>query len=340
MSPGFVDERVGWSETAVHAGDVAEAVMRLNQEHFRHDHPHASTRALNLIVGPTSGDAERAVAERLESLGGHHPSRTIVLREHKAERLDAEVAVDCRMSPGPAAVGVCHDRVVLMADRQRLEHADSLVAPLLVTGLPTCVWCPGHHSGPADAPLVALADYVVLDSSAGEPGAALARAGALAGDTRVHDLAWGRLSWWRARVAAAFDPPRARTLLAGVERLDVRHAGTQAAPALLLAGWIVARAGWELAMLSNEDGKRWAGGARARDGSAIDLTLAVDPGAAGCGGVEGLTFGAGGDALELDRGPASDRWRDVFAEALRPLDSYARGYGAALDALAAPLQRA
>jgi len=172
-----VDERLGWSETSVHVSDVADAVARLNGEHFKHDHPHAATRALNLVVAPTRGNAEREVAERLESLGAHHPSRTIVLREHAAERLDAEVTVDCHVSPRPDAIGVCHDRVALITDRQRLEHADSLLAPLLMSGLPTCVWFPEGDGEPADGALMTVADYVVLDSSAGRPAAGLRRAG-------------------------------------------------------------------------------------------------------------------------------------------------------------------
>lgn len=340
MSSGSVDERLGWSETSVRVSDVADAVARLNGEHFKHDHPHAATRALNLIVAPTRGDAEREVVERLESLGTHHPSRTIVLREHAAERLDAEVTIDCQMSPRPGAVGVCHDRVALIADRQRLEHADSLVAPLLMSGLPTCVWLPEVNGGPAAAPLMTVADYVVLDSSAAEPAASLQHAAVAAGVTKVHDLAWGRLSWWRARIAAAFDPPAPRKLLARVDRLDVRYAGTRAASALLLAGWIVARAGWEIVALSDEGDARWAGSARGRNGSVAGLALEPDPAALGCGGVEGLTFRAGEEPLGLDRGPTSDLSRDVFAEALGPLDSYARGYGAALDALAGALPTA
>ncbi len=67
------------------------------------------------------------------------------------------------------------------------------------------------------------------------------------------------------------------------------------------------------------------------------LSLERDPDARGCGGVETLTLRAGSEAVELRRGAATNRLRDLFAEALQPLASFARGYADALRSAAAML---
>jgi hypothetical protein len=94
---------------------------------------------------------------------------------------------------------------------------------------------------------------------------------------------------------------------------------------LLLAGWIAARAGWRSQRVEREDGRLRAEGVRA-DGGAVALWLERDPGARGCGGIEKLVFRAGSDQVRIPRGAATHLVRDLFAEALRPLPSFARGY--------------
>ena len=51
-----------------------------------------------------------------------------------------------------------------------------------------------------------------MDSGGGDV-VALRRFADLARSCRVHDLAWGRLEFWRAATAAAFEPPERRVLL-------------------------------------------------------------------------------------------------------------------------------
>ena len=73
------------------------------------------------------------------------------------------------------------------------------------------------------------------------------------------------------------------------------------------------------------------------DGGAVALSLERDPDARGCGGVEKLTFRTDSDEVKIRRGAATSRLRDVFAEALQPMPSFARGYADALEAAAAML---
>jgi hypothetical protein len=45
------------------------------------------------------------------------------------------------------------------------------------------------------------------------------------------------------------------------------------------------------------------------------------------------------DEVKINRGAATNRLRDLFAEALQPIPSFARGYSEALEAAAAMTAR-
>jgi glucose-6-phosphate dehydrogenase assembly protein OpcA len=129
-----------------------------------------------------------------------HPCRilAIITRKPKAEsRLDAEIRVG-EASPG--------ETIVLRMYGPLGEHADTVIAPLLVPDVPVVTWWPDYNPAvPAKDPLGALAQRRVTDAvTAEEPRAVLA---ALAeayqpGDT---DFGWTRATPWRSLLAATFD---------------------------------------------------------------------------------------------------------------------------------------
>lgn len=327
-------ERADWSGEGVRIAEVVARLGRLQGEHGRHDHRHASARTLNLVVVPGAA-TESDVGRRLAELGAHSPSRTILLGEHAADRVDAELTMECAAITH--GVGLCHDRVLLRADQRRLGHADALVGPLLMAGVPTVVWLPGSTTSPAEAALAPLADHVVLDSAAPGRGSVydrLARAARTANVVEVHDLAWLRLAWWRARIAAAFDSPHRRVLVARLDRLEIRHEPDALAAALLLAGWVAARASWRIESLADH-GDRHLGRA-----PGVELALVAEPGVAGWGGIERVALCAGAQEVSLERAGASEAGRDVLAEAFNPLEAGVAGYEAALAAVLGPLERA
>ena len=88
------------------------------------------------------------------------------------------------------------------------QHADSVVAPLLVPDVPVVTWWPDEAPEiPAKHPLGALAQRRVTDAAAAEsPRAALAALAAAyqPGDT---DFGWTRATPWRSLLAATFDQP-------------------------------------------------------------------------------------------------------------------------------------
>ncbi|MEU0787714.1 glucose-6-phosphate dehydrogenase assembly protein OpcA [Streptomyces sp. NPDC006173] len=135
-----------------------------------------------------------------------HPSRTLVVikrvsrspRDRTKSRLDAEVRLGAEAGTG--------ETVVLRLYGEVINHAQSVVLPLLLPDAPVVVWWPVNAPlDPAKDPLGALAQRRVTDTYAAEsPVRELnARADAYApGDT---DLAWTRITPWRSMLAAALD---------------------------------------------------------------------------------------------------------------------------------------
>ncbi len=323
-------EASGWSEQGTSVDQVADELLRLHHEHVSAEHGHSAARTLNLTVVPCGGDIEKTVEWAVERLGGHNASRTIILREHDADRLDANAVIKCEMPANRSGgVGLCHDVVTLTADAERLAHASSLIAPLIVSGLPSVLWTPDAARPLPDLELLERVDQVVLDTH-GAGTDALRNAADLSDRTAVRDLSWGRLDYWRAATSAAFDTEERLALLEKVDSLEVRHLGGGVEPAYLYTGWVAARAGWKVAALAGSNGEFMG---TAKDGRRkVQLALRHDSGTAGCGGLGSATFGAGSEKIEVSRGAAADDAGDPFPVALRPIASYAKGYEPAVQA--------
>ncbi|KOG50760.1 MULTISPECIES: glucose-6-phosphate dehydrogenase assembly protein OpcA [Streptomyces] len=150
-----------------------------------------------------------------------HPSRIVVVvkrasrspRSRRDARLDAEIRVGADAGSG--------ETVVLRLHGELVDHAQSVVLPLLLPDAPVVVWWPG--GAPADLagdPLGALGQRRITDTySCEHPVEALgARAEAYApGDT---DLSWTRITPWRSMLAAALDQQALTVASATVEGED------------------------------------------------------------------------------------------------------------------------
>jgi glucose-6-phosphate dehydrogenase assembly protein OpcA len=330
-------ERTRWIGEGVSADDVNAELDRLHRAAGGSGRVLALARTLNLIVVPCSDRREQGVETALDRLGSHTPSRSLVLREHGPDRLDASVVMECESPAVPGHVGLCHDRVLLTMDQSRLEHSASLLASLLVTDLPTVLWLPEPDAEIPDPGLLERAQYVMVDSSTGGE-AELRRLADLAAAIRVHDLAWGRLEYWRAATAAAFDPPERRRLLPNLTGVRLRYEEHGLGAGLLLAGWLAARCGWRPERLERGDGQSHVRATR-QDGGEVTITLDEAPHGHGCGGVDELAFRADLGEAEIGSSGATSSLRDLFAEALQPQPSFSRGYAAAVARAAAMLDR-
>ncbi|MBT2402253.1 MULTISPECIES: glucose-6-phosphate dehydrogenase assembly protein OpcA [unclassified Streptomyces] len=150
-----------------------------------------------------------------------HPSRIIVVvkrvsrspRSRREARLDAEVRVGTDSGTG--------ETIVLRLHGELVNHAQSVVLPLLLPDAPVVVWWPeGAPTDLAGDPLGSLGQRRITDTySCEDPTGKLgSRAAAYApGDT---DLSWTRITPWRSMLAAALDQQALQVVSAIVEGED------------------------------------------------------------------------------------------------------------------------
>lgn len=328
-------ERTRWVAKAVTADDVNAELDRLHRAAGGPGRVLALARKLNLIVVPSPDRREKEVERALDALGSYMPSRALVLRKHRASQVDATLVMECQTPAGAGRVGLCHDRVVLSMDSGRLEHSASFLAPLLLSDLPTVLWLPEPRSDIPDPRLLERAQYLLVDSGAGGDED-LGRLAELAAQIRVHDLGWGRLAYWRAAIAAAFESAERRALLPETSEIELRYEAGGLQAALLLAGWLASRAGWRPAGMERHNGTVQVAAVR-DDGGEVGISLTSAECHAGCGGVDRVVFRAGPDEVDVERSGATSSLRNVFAEAIQPQPSFSRGYSPAVTAAATML---
>ena len=223
-------------------------------------------------------------------------------------RLDAEVLMGGRLGPGEAVEMRMYGRLAL--------HAESVTLPLLAPDAPVVAWWFGAPPEQiAFDPLGVFADRRITDVvRAKEAVPALnQRASDYApGDT---DLSWTRITGWRAAMASAFDTATGVATAATVR-------GDQSDPsALLLAGWLSSRLGFDVAVEPQHGGGIAAVTASFDDGSHFEAHR-------------------DGARLVLSRDHAADTVSpfpertlgELLAEELRRLDSD-QTYGSALCAV-------
>jgi len=289
-----------WSEQGT-TPDAIEAALRdlLIQLHAEDD-KYFPARVLNMIAfvdRKWTGE----IANRLRGVGRYSPSRLLVLAyEPRRERLDARVSIVAEGEPARGEFGLLRETVVVELGERHLDDLLTIADPLVVTDLPTLLWSPHGHWDIVEV-LLALSQAVLIDSIE-EPvwRDALDRACKLVTEAYVVDLAWLRSIPWRERVAAAFDPPQRRPELRAIERVILRHHSASTVSAMLFAGWLASRLGWEPSPLVPR-GHELLGKAHA---SRQDVALRFESAPLPVPGLEGLTIGtASGRQLSLDRGP-------------------------------------
>lgn len=183
-----------WDTTA------GEVVQTLAQE--RRTAGAVTTGIVLTLVAVVDERSARAAMEAATVGAAAHPCRLLVVIRRQPDlrdsRLDAEVTVGGHLGAG--------ESVVLRVYGPLGHHAESVVLPLLAPDTPVVTWWFGPPPERiADDPLGALAGRRITDAAeAPDPLEALRQRAAdySPGDT---DLAWARLTPWRALLASAFD---------------------------------------------------------------------------------------------------------------------------------------
>ena len=206
------------------AGQVGKRMVELREKHGAV----ALGRVLTLLLVADEDNAEAAI-ESANHASHEHPCRILaVIRgtSRGSARLDAQIRVG-----GDAGAS---EVVVLRTFGPLTAHPASIVVPLLLPDAPIVAWWPTEAPAvPAEDSVGKLAQRRITDAaSCKRPAAALHdRADSYQpGDT---DLAWTRLTLWRALLAAALDqPPYEKVTSARVV------GGPENPSADLLAGWL------------------------------------------------------------------------------------------------------
>jgi glucose-6-phosphate dehydrogenase assembly protein OpcA len=202
-----------------------------------------SGMALTLVIVVDKQDIE-AAEEAASVAASRHPMRMLMVIRRQIDapvpRLDAEVTIGGRLGPGEAVVMRMYGRLAL--------HAESVTLPLLAPDAPVVTWWYGEAPEKiAYDPLGVFAERRITDVlRSSDPDAALRRRADdfAPGDT---DLAWTRLTPWRAALASAFDGARHKPVTATV------MGGCNEPSARLLAGWLSARLHLEVPVEGNDD---------------------------------------------------------------------------------------
>jgi glucose-6-phosphate dehydrogenase assembly protein OpcA len=299
-----------WTEQNTDPDAIDAALREMLRSRHAADQTLAPARVLNLIVV-----VDRAwkgeISNRLARVGRYHASRTILCAvEDGRDTLDA-TAVMSYQDTSSGGIGVIRESVEIDMGPDHLPGLETIVDPIVISELPTVLWCPHGHEE-AIAALQGITDVILLDSD-DFPDAddGLARAQEEQKSAYVVDLAWLRTTPWRERLAASFDPPARRGALAAIEGFTIRHQASSTASALLLAAWLASRLQWDTRPLQSANGAGLRG--RAYTSSSRYIDLRFEPAAQDVPGLAGVTVTCAGYALSLDRARGGLRAHESIA---------------------------
>jgi glucose-6-phosphate dehydrogenase assembly protein OpcA len=186
-------------------------------------------RVLTLVIVADDDDKLEDAIEAANEASREHPSRVIVVAKGArtaAPRIDGQIRVG-----GDAGAS---EVIVLRLYGQLANQGQSAVVPLLLPDAPIVTWWPGvGPKSPATDPLGELAQRRITDSSAEKsPIRALTTRSKsyVEGDT---DLAWTRLTYWRAQLVSALDLPPYEKITGATVVGEADSPSTE-----LLAGWL------------------------------------------------------------------------------------------------------
>ena len=204
----------------------------------------ALSRVLNLIIIADEAALEEAVAAANEA-SREHPCRIIVV----APNLQSENSLDAQIRVGGDAGA--SEVVVLHADPDVFNHADTLIMPLLLPDAPIVAWWTSEvPESPASERLGAMAKVRITDVlTSDKPHQAMEslRKNHQPGDV---DLAWTRLTIWRGLIAAAIEVPPIKTITRAIIEGDADR------PSLRLLGdWLAMNLHCEVEIIGNHLGK-------------------------------------------------------------------------------------
>ena len=185
---------------------------------------------MTLVFVVEEEDAEEAM-DIARAASREHPARVlgVILGDGRgAAQVDAKVGI------GPGWTG---ETAMITLSGAVTKHSESVVLPLLLPDSPVVVWWPAKApDDPAADPLGRLARRRITDAAAVPTG----RAKAMLTQCRSYapgntDLAWTRITGWRALLAAALDQVQSKVTSASVTAERISPSAD------LLSAWLADR---------------------------------------------------------------------------------------------------
>jgi glucose-6-phosphate dehydrogenase assembly protein OpcA len=216
---------------------------------------------LNLVAVAPSLEIAEMIMSTVAQLTDFLPSRTIIVITDPTLKRPNIWHVDLKIIETTGrddSAGILFETITFWTDQSSAGVLSSIVAPLLISELPTFLWWPsGEFSGNAIfEDLAQIADRLVFDSARlGNDAHALADYRTLIDeptDPIVGDFTWLRLAPWRQLAAQFFDPPSVQPSLQHITSVTIAYAqdrsdrGSGFAAALMICGWLGSRLGWEI----------------------------------------------------------------------------------------------
>lgn len=185
---------------------------------------------MTLIIVVDEADAEGAM-DAARSASHEHPARVlgVILGDGRgAGQINAQVGIGS---------GWTGETALIRLKGEVVKHPESVVLPLLLPDSPVAIWWPNNPpDDPACDPLGSLAQRRITDAAA----ASRRKTTAIHQQCEVYtkgntDLAWTRITPWRALLAAALDQHQLKVSSASVTAERVSPSAD------LLAAWLADR---------------------------------------------------------------------------------------------------
>ncbi|CAB4715607.1 MAG: oxidoreductase [Actinobacteria bacterium] len=185
---------------------------------------------MTLVIVVDEDDAEDAM-RNARAASHEHPARVlgVILGDGRgAGRVNAQVG---------AGSGWTGETAVIRLSGEVVKHPESVVLPLLLPDSPVVVWWPVDPPvDPAADPLGALAQRRITDAAAATTARSKAMERQCSAYTKGNtDLAWTRLTPWRALLATALDQSRSKVTGASVTAEKISPS------AELMVAWLQSR---------------------------------------------------------------------------------------------------
>ena len=284
---------------AVPIGGIEKELGRLWEE-SGDDKTRASL--INLAVYNEKQGSLQTNSAIVQGIAGEHAMRAILIEaDPGAEGSSADAWINMHCYPrGSKGGAVCSEQISFRLGGLAARSLQSVVFSHLDSDLPLALWWQADFRSPVEGKLWRWVDRLLFDSRhwkdpAGQFSTVSAIAGLPEARTVLCDLNWARCLPVRQALAGLFDAPSTLPEIRRIRSLDITHAPGFRSTALLLAGWLADRLGWNL---DSSDSFRDPSGAR------VKLTLRESAGAS----IARLHVVSEGASFEVRRDPDSDQY--------------------------------